>query len=328
MGAYVIRRLLWLPVILLIVSFFTFTIARFGPGDPVSVAAGQYRDPEVLARIRAERGLDGSVAEQYVRWLRDVLRGDFGESFMQQGYSVSELIFPRMLISAQLGLMSLIIVFGVGIPMGLLTARLSGTWIDPFIISVLLFLRAIPVLVIIPPMLWLFATKLDLLPVGGWDGLFDIWWIAGVIAVPIPDPHLYLPLFTLTIGGFAGVARLVRITALEVQDEDYVRTARAKGLSEATVQIRHVLPNSLLPIVTVVGFALVGIIEGAYFTEILLGIPGIGQLTFRAVGSRDYDVILAMTVIVAAVFVVINLLVELTYAFIDPRVRLGESART
>lgn len=328
MGAYVIRRLLWLPVILLIVSFFTFTIARFGPGDPVSVAAGQFRDPEVLARIRAERGLDGSVAEQYVRWLSDVLRGDFGESFLQQGYSVSELIFPKMLISAQLGLMSLIIVFGLGIPLGLLTARLSGTWIDPFIISVLLFLRAIPVLVIIPPMLWLFAIKLDLLPVGGWDGLFDIWLIGGVIAVPIPDPHLYIPLFTLSIGGFAGIARLVRITALEVQNEDYVRTARAKGLSEATVQIRHVLPNSLLPVVTVVGFALIGIIEGAYFTEILLGIPGIGRFTFEAVVSRDYDVILAMTVIVAAVFIVINLLVELTYAFIDPRIRLGESART
>ena len=328
MGAYVIRRVLWLPVILLIVSFFTFSIARFGPGDPVSVAAGQFRDPEVLARIRAERGLDGSVAEQYVRWLSGVLRGDFGESFLQQGYSVSELIFPKMLISAQLGLMSLIIVFGLGIPLGLLTARLSGTWIDPFIISVLLFLRAMPVLVIIPPMLWLFAIKLDLLPVGGWDGLFDIWLIGGVIAVPIPDPHLYIPLFTLSIGGFAGIARLVRITALEVQNEDYVRTARAKGLSEATVQIRHVLPNSLLPIVTVVGFSLIGIIEGAYFTEILLGIPGIGRFTFEAVVSRDYDVILAMTVIVAAVFIIINLLVELTYAFIDPRVRLGESARS
>ena len=328
MGAYVIRRVLWLPVILLIVSFFTFSIARFGPGDPVSVAAGQFRDPEVLARIRAERGLDGSIVEQYVRWLADVLRGDFGESFLQQGYSVSELIFPKMLISAQLGLMSLIIVFGLGIPLGLLTARLSGTWIDPFIISVLLFLRAIPVLVIIPPMLWLFAIKLDLLPVGGWDGLFDIWLIGGVIAVPIPDPHLYIPLFTLSIGGFAGIARLVRITALEVQNEDYVRTARAKGLPEAMVQLRHVLPNSLLPIVTVIGFALIGIIEGAYFTEILLGIPGIGRFTFEAVVSRDYDVILAMTVIVAAVFIVINLLVELTYAFIDPRVRLGESART
>ena len=146
--------------------------------------------------------------------------------------------------------------------------------------------------------------------------------------MPIPDPHLYIPLFTLSIGGFAGIARLVRITALEVQNEDYVRTARAKGLPEAMVQLRHVLPNSLLPIVTVIGFALIGIIEGAYFTEILLGIPGIGRFTFEAVVSRDYDVILAMTVIVAAVFIVINLLVELTYAFIDPRVRLGESART
>jgi len=132
----------------------------------------------------------------------------------------------------------------------------------------------------------------------------------------------------MSLPGLAGVARLVRITALEVQHEDYVRTARAKGVPESLVQMRHVLPNSLLPIVTVVGFALVGILEGAFFTETLLGIPGIGRFTFEAVVSRDYDVILAVTVIVSAAFVLMNLLVELTYAWIDPRIRLGESAQT
>lgn len=328
MTGYVVRRILWLPVILLVVSSITFVIARFGPGDPVSIAAGQIRDPEVLAQVRAERGLDGSLFEQYWRWLTGAVRGDFGDSYLQRGYSVSELIFPKMAVSAQLGFLSLIIVFGLGIPLGLLAARLNGTWIDPLIISSLLFLRAIPVIVVIPPMLWLFAVRLDLLPVGGWDGVFDIWWIGGLIAVPIPDPHLYLPLFAMSLPGLAGVARLVRITALEVQTEDFIRTARAKGLSEATVQVRHVLPNSLLPVVTVVGFALVGILEGAFFTETLLGIPGIGRFTFEAVVSRDYDVIMAITVILAGVFVVMNLLVELTYGWIDPRVRLGAAARS
>jgi ABC-type dipeptide/oligopeptide/nickel transport system permease component len=325
MGAYVIRRLVWLPVILLIVSFFTFTLARFGPGDPISVAAGQIRDPEILAQIREDRGLDGSVIEQYGRWLRAAVQGDFGESFQQRGFSVSEIIFPRMWVSAQLGLISLILVFGLGIPLGLLAARANGTWIDPLIISTLLFLQAIPILVIIPPLLWLFAVQFDLLPVGGWDGIFEIWWIGGIIAIPIPDPHLYIPLVAFSLPGFAGVARLMRITALEVQTEDYIRTARAKGLPESQIALKHVLPNSLLPIVTVVGFALASIIEGAFFVETLLGIPGIGRFIFEAVGSRDYDVILATTVIFSAVFVVMNLLVELTYGFIDPRVRVGAS---
>ena len=325
MGAYVIRRLVWLPVILLIVSFFTFTLARFGPGDPISVAAGQIRDPEILAQIREDRGLDGSVIEQYGRWLRAAVQGDFGESFQQRGFSVSEIIFPRMWVSAQLGLISLVLVFGLGIPLGLLAARANGTWIDPLIISTLLFLQAIPILVIIPPLLWLFAVQFDLLPVGGWDGIFEIWWIGGIIAVPIPDPHLYIPLVAFSLPGFAGVARLMRITALEVLNEDYIRTARAKGLPESQIAINHVLPNSLLPIVTVVGFALASIIEGAFFVETLLGIPGIGRFIFEAVGSRDYDVILATTVIFSAVFVVMNLLVELTYGFIDPRVRVGAS---
>ena len=340
MAGYIIRRLLWLPVILGIVSFATFSIARFGPGDPVSIAAGQLRDPDVLERVRAERGLDGTVVEQYLRWLvgdlypggsgSGAIRGDFGESFIQQGFSVNELIRSKMAISAQLGFLTLVTVFSVGIPLGLLAARFNGTWIDPFVIASLLFLTSVPVLVIIPPALWLFASQLDLLPVGGWggeglDGIFDIWWIGGVVAVPIPDPHIYLPLLVLSIGGFAGVARLVRITALEVLSEDYVRTAHAKGLKETTVAFKHVLPNALLPVITVIGFALVGILEGAFFTETLLGIPGIGRFAFAAVQSRDYDVILAITVILSTAFVLANRVVEIAYTWIDPRVRLGEA---
>jgi ABC-type dipeptide/oligopeptide/nickel transport system permease component len=323
MGAYIIRRILWLPVVLLIVTFFTFALTRFGPGDPVSVAAGQIRDPELLAQIRADRGLDKPIVEQYVIWLRDALRGDFGESYLQQGFSVAEIILPKMWISAQLGLIALVIVFVVGITLGLIAARLAGTWIDPAIISTLLFLQAIPVLVLLPPLVWLFALQLGWLPTGGWDGVIEIWWIAGVIAVPIPNPHLYLPLVAFTLPGFVGVARLVRVSALEVLNEDYVRTARSKGLSETRVVLRHVLPNSLLPLVTVMGFALASIIEGAFFVETILGINGIGRLTFESVVSRDYDLILATTVIFTSAFVIMNLVAEISYGFVDPRVRLG-----
>lgn len=323
MGAYIVRRLLWLPFILLVVSFGTFALARFGPGDPVSVAAGQLRDPVVLAQVRAERGLDRPIVVQYVTWLSRAVRGDFGESFIQQGYTVSELIFPRMWISAQLGFLALVIMFAIGIPLGLIAARFAGSWLDPLIIGNLLFLRAIPVFVLIPPLVWLFAVRVNLLPTGGWDGVFDIWWLGGVIAVPIPDPHLYIPLVAFTLPGFVGIARLVRVTALEVNLEDYIRTARAKGLSEAAVQLRHVLPNSLLPLVTVTAMALAGIIEGAFFVETLLGINGIGRLTFQAVGSRDYDIIMATTVIFAAAFVIMNLVAEIAYGIVDPRIRLG-----
>ena len=339
MAVYVLRRVTWLPFHLLIVSFFTFVIARLGPGDPISASAGQNRDPEVLARLRAELGFDDHIVEQYWHWLQGAVQLDFGQSFLQEGFTVWELISTKLWISAQLNVIALIMVFGIGIPLGLLAARANGTWIDPIVISTLLFFQAIPVLVLIPPLLWLFALQLDLLPVGGWgggfdgvfsreswEGLFDIWWIGGVVAVPIPDPHLYLPVFVMSIGGFASIARLVRITALEVLTEDYVRTARSKGVSEFTVAVRHVLPNSLLPVVTVVGFAMIGILGGSFFVELLFGINGIGRFTFEAVRSRDYNVILAMTVIVSAAFVVVNLLTELTYAFIDPRIRLGQES--
>ncbi|MDA0364624.1 MAG: ABC transporter permease [Chloroflexi bacterium] len=325
MTAYVVRRLAWLPIVLFVVSFLSFAIMRFGPGDPVTVAAGQYRDPEVLARIRAEKGLDDSLVIQYARWVSAALRGDFGDSILQRTFTVSELMFPKMWVSAQLGVIALAIVFVVGVPLGLIAARLNGTWIDPFIVSSLLFLQAIPVLVLIPPLLWLFALQFRILPVGGWGGLIDIYWVGGVVALPIPDPHLYLPLLAYTLGGFAGVARLVRITALEVTREDYIRTARAKGLSEATVFFRHILRNSLLPIVTSVGLALASVVEGAFFVETLLGIPGIGSFLFEASRSRDYDTIMATTVIIAFVFVLTNLIVELTYGFIDPRVRVQAS---
>jgi peptide/nickel transport system permease protein len=328
MTGYIVRRLAILPLTLFVVSFLTFTLVRLGPGDPVAVAAGQVRDPEALARIRSERGLDRPIIEQYAIWAKAAMKGDFGESFIQRGYSVRELIVPKMLVSAQLNILAIIAVFVIGIPLGMLAAWFQGRWLDPMIISSLLFLSAIPVLVILPPVQWLLAVRFHVLPVGGWGGLIDVVWIAGVIAIPLPNPHLYLPLIVMTVPGFSGVARLVRITALQVAQEDYVRTARAKGLRETTVALRHVLPNAMLPVVTAVGLSLAGVVEGSYFTETLLGIPGIGAFTFESVRSRDYDVILATTLIVAFFFIVMNLVTDVAYARIDPRVRLGASAVT
>ncbi len=309
---YILRRLLWAPLILLAVSFIAFTITRFGPGDPISVAMGQYRDPEALERVRHVKGLDRPWYEQYRIYVWNVLHGDLGESFRHQGYSVSEVIFRKMWVSAQLGLVALIITFGIGIPVGILAALRQGTWIDPTSIGVLLFFRSVPVLVAVPVMLLVFVVKLGWLPAGGWEGVFS--------------RNIVIPVVALSLPGIAGVARLMRATTLDVLMEDYVRTARAKGLREFTVVSQHVARNALLPMTTVIGISLVTLLEGAFFAEVLLGIPGIGKEAFESVKSRDYDVILGLTLVLATAFIVANIAIDIAYTFIDPRVRYQRSA--
>jgi ABC-type dipeptide/oligopeptide/nickel transport system permease component len=309
---YILRRLLWAPLILFAVSFITFMAARFGPGDPVTIAAGQYRDPEILALVRHEKGLDKSPLDQYRIYIWNVLHGDLGESFSHQGYTVSEVIFPKMWVSAQLGLVALIITFGIGIPVGVLAALRQGTWVDPAAISTFLFFQSVPVLVTVPVMLLVFVLRLHWLPTGGWDGIFS--------------KHIIMPALALSFPGIAGVARLMRATSLDALKEDYVRTARAKGLREFTVVSRHVARNALMPMTTVIGISLVTLLEGAFFTETLLGIPGIGRETFESVKSRDYDIILALTLVLASAFIVANIVIDIAYTFIDPRVRLERSA--
>lgn len=304
---FLVRRLLWLPLILFIVTFVTFFLCRHVPGDPVELRAGPRADEETIQRIRDDLGLNDPIYEQYVRYMGGVVQGDFGESLSRPGTPVSDLIFPKMWISAQLGLVALVIVFGLGIPLGVLAALRQGTWMDPFSIGIFLFFQSIPVMVMVPLLQMLFVLQLSLLPSAGWDGLLSEKIIIPVIALSIP--------------GIAGVGRLMRATTLSVLDEDYVRTARAKGLDEVTVVSRHIARNALLPMITIVGFALVSLLEGAFFTETLLGIPGVAQLAVTSVFQRDYDVIMAFTIITATAFVAMNIVVDIIYTIIDPRVR-------
>jgi ABC-type dipeptide/oligopeptide/nickel transport system permease component len=311
---YVLRRLLWAPLILLAVSFITFMAARFGPGDPVSIAAGQYRDPEVLERVRHEKGLDKNPLDQYRIYIWNVLHGDLGESYKSGNRSVTEIIFPKMWVSSQLGLVALIITFGVGIPVGILAALRQGTWVDPAAISTFLFFQSVPVLVTVPVMLLVFVLKLHWFPAAGWQGIFD--------------KHIVIPALALSLPGIAGVARLMRAMTLDVLKEDYVRTARAKGLREFTVVSRHVARNALLPMTTIIGISLVTLLEGAFFTETLMGIPGIGRLYLDSVTSRDYDVILGLALVLATAFIVAFIVIDIAYTFIDPRVRYERSTVT
>jgi ABC-type dipeptide/oligopeptide/nickel transport system permease component len=325
--AYILRRLLWVPVILVFVSFVTFALARFGPGDPVRVAAGNFRDEEAFERIRAARGLDKPIHEQYLIYMEGVVtRLDFGESFRYRDFSVNEILFPAMWRSMQYNAIALSITLIIGIPLGIFAAKRQGTWADPASISSFLLLQSVPSLVIVPFALLFFALRLGWLPASGWPAdcnvqvgfLPESYQCIGVLST-----EAIIPILVLSLPGIAIWGRFTRAFTLDVMREDYVRTARSKGLSEFTVMTRHVLRNAMLPLSTIVAYSLVGLIEGAFFVETLLGIPGVGRLSFESIGGRDYDMIMAIVLIGSTVFIIATILIDLMYTVIDPRIRLG-----
>lgn len=327
LASYIIRRLLWAPVILLVVSLVTFGLGRFGPGDPIQILQGQYRDPEVRERIADELGYNDSFFVQYGRYMENFVTGDLGTSLTYRGLPVADVIFPRLWVTFQYNLLALVLIFAIGLPAGIWSALRQGTWMDPVIISVFLFFASVPVLVSIPFLQWLLAIEHDWWPFGlrgAWlpSGGWEVREFFGV-EIGLLNKRAILPVIILTLPGIAGVARYMRAQVLEVLSEDYVRTARAKGLAEFTVVSRHIARNALLPLATIMGFALVGLLGGSIFLETLLGIPGIGSYAFEAVFNRDYDSIMAIVLITSTAFVAANLLVDITYAFIDPRIRLG-----
>lgn len=310
MGVYAIRRLLWLPFLLIIVTFITFALLRFGPGDPVQIWLGQRQNDEVRERIRAQLGLDDPMVVQYVRYIEGVVtRLDFGESFKFRGKSVREVIGTRILVSMQLNLAAIIITLGIGIPVGLVAALRQGTGWDNLIVAVALAFQSLPVFITAPVLLLVFALHLDILPTSGWDGFFS--------------PKIVMPAVVMGVPGIAIVVRLVRASVLDVLGQDYVRTARAKGLPEIAVRYRHILRNALIPVTTSFGFILAGLAGGTFIVEIYFGIPGVGRLSLEALNARDYPVLMAFAIISTAIFVVANLIVDLMYPYLDPRIRLG-----
>lgn len=312
LSGHIIRRLLFLPLTLLIVSFAMFYITRWGPGDPISIYSGQFRDEEAFDRVRAQYGLDKPIYQQYGIWVRDiVLHGDFGPSFQYRDRDIPDIIFPKMWVSVRVAFFAFLLTFFVGIPLGIFAAVKRGSWIDPALIGTFLFFSSIPSLVLVPILVLFLSDRWGLVPSGGFDGMFTA--------------SMIIPTIALTLPGIAGVARLARTATLTTIEDDFVRTARAKGLEERVVILRHVVRNSVVPIMTTaVGLSLVGLIEGALFIEILLGIPGIGSFVFESVKGQDYNVILAIVMITTTAFVLANLLVDLVLIIIDPRVRAGQ----
>lgn len=309
MGTYIIRRLAWLPVILVIISFITFALGRFGPGDPVEILMGQYNDERVIERIREQRGLNDNIFVQYGRYVKNVTRGDFGESFKYRGRTVAELLKKKMWVSAQLNMAALFLSVSIGIPLGLFAALKQGTLWDTSTVAFTLLGQSIPVFLTAPVLLLVFALKLDILPTHGWGGFFDTRIILPAVAMGVP--------------GIAIITRLTRASTMEVISQDYVRTARAKGLPESVVQRRHILRNAMIPVITMLGFSLAGLAFTSFIVERFFGIPGVGNLFIEAIFARDYPIINAVIIIGTTFFVAANLIVDLIYPWLDPRIRLG-----
>ena len=307
MWKYIVKRLLWLPVLLLAASLMTFTLGRFGPGDPVRVILGNRYDPVIAERIRAQLGLDRPFFVQYGDYIWNFVQGDFGESYRYRGQPVRELIIRKMWVSAQLAIAAMTISLGFGLPIGFFIAHRQGRWEDPTAVTIALVLMSVPVMVSVPALLWTFCLKLSWVPCSGWGGVFDL--------------RIIVPAITMGVPGIAGLTRLMRASTLDTLGQDFIRTAQSKGLAQMTVNSRHVFRNSLIPIVTILAFSLAGLISGAFITETIMGIPGIGRFAVESVFNRDYPVIMAVTLIGSGAFVLANLLADVTYAFIDPRIR-------
>ena len=312
MLAYIFRRVLASVPVLIVVALFVFLLLRLTPGDPAAIIAGDMAPPEQLAQIRQSLGLNEPLVTQFITWSGQLLSGDFGRSLISRT-PVLTLIGQRLEPTLSLALVTMAITLLLSIPMGVLAAWRHGTLTDNVIMAISVLGFSIPVFVTGYIFIQIFAIDLKLLPVQGFKSIFD--GVGPFLA------RIILPAFTLATIYIALIARMTRAAMLDVLDEDYVRTARAKGLSERIVLFRHALRNAAVPILTVVGTGFALMISGVVVTESVFNIPGLGRLTVDAILARDYPVIQALILLTSGIYVVINLLIDISYAFMDPRIR-------
>jgi peptide/nickel transport system permease protein len=312
MLSFLVRRLLATIPVLLIVAVLVFLMLRLTPGDPAAVLAGDAASTEQIAKIRENLGLDKSIPEQFAIWFRNVLTGNLGESYYYKT-KVTTLIGQRIEPTLSLAAMTITIAVLIAVPLGVIAAWRFGGWLDRFLMTFSVLGFSIPVFVLAYVMIWLVSLKLGWLPVQGYKRIAEGF---GPYFV-----HLLLPAVTLSIVYIALIARVTRASVLETLGEDYIRTARAKGLPESKVLMRHALGNAAVPIVTVIGIGIALLIGGVVVTESVFAIPGLGRLTVDAVLARDFPTIQGVILLFSVVYVVINLLVDLSYVFFDPRIR-------
>ncbi|MFD1507999.1 ABC transporter permease [Lacimonas salitolerans] len=312
MLGYIVQRILAAIPVMGFVALFVFLMLRLTPGDPAAIIAGDTATPEQLERIRDALGLNDPLHIQFFSWVADLLRGDFGVSVISNR-PVIDLIAARMEPTISLALTTIILSVLIAVPLGVIAAWKQGTLIDKFVMVISVLGFSVPVFVIGYLMISLFAMQLNWFPVQGFrpigDGLGDFLH------------RIALPTFTLTLLYIALIARITRTSMLEILGDDYVRTARAKGLPEWRVLTRHALRNCSVPIITVIGIGFALIISGVVVTESVFNLPGLGRLTVDAVLARDYPVIQAVILLASLIYVVINLLIDIAYVLLDPRIR-------
>ena len=312
MLAYVVRRLVATVFVMTFVAFFVFSLLYLTPGDPAATIAGDLATADDIARIHRQLGLDDPFLVRFGHWAWGVLQGDLGTSIFTN-LPVTTLIGQRVGPTVSLTVIALIITLSFAIPLGVIAASKVGSWIDRLVMVVAVLGFSVPSFVLAYIAILCFSVWLDWLPVQGYASLSEGF-------APFFE-HLILPSIVLGLIYGALIARITRAAMLEVLSQDYIRTAQAKGLTEGKVLVGHALRNAAIPIVTVIGSGIALLIGGVIVTETVFAIPGIGRLTVDAILRRDYPIIQGVTLVLSAVYVVINLLVDVSYTFFDPRVR-------
>ena len=309
---FLARRILSTVPVLVIVALIVFLMLRLAPGDPAAAIVGDSGTSENIAKVREQLGLNESLPVQFVRWSGRLLQGNLGESYFMKK-TVVELIGQRIEPTVSLAAVTLVVTILIAVPLGVVAAWRHGGWLDRMLMGFSVMGFSIPAFVIGYVLIWIFALHLQWLPVQGYQRLSQgpLPWIK----------HLILPSITLSIIYVALIARVTRAAVAEAMTEDYIRTARAKGISEKRVLMRHALANAAIPIVTVIGIGIALLIGGVVVTETVFAIPGLGQLTVDAVLSRDFPLIQGITLFFSVVYVLVNLLIDLSYLVFDPRIR-------
>ena len=316
MGAFLVKRILATIPVLVIVAVIVFTLIRLVPGDPAAVIAGNMATNEDIARIRTELGLDRGFFTQFLLWAKGLVSGDLGQSFFFKK-EVTALIAERLEPTLSLAFLTIVLTVLVAVPLGTLAAWRHGGWLDRALMGFSVLGFSIPVFVLGYLLVYFFALKLDWFPVQGYRPLREGLW---------PWLHqLLLPAITLSIVYVALIARVTRASVAEALTEDYVRTARAKGLTRRQTLWRHVLRNAMIPVLTIMGLQFANLITGTIVVENVFVLPGIGRLVFQAIANRDLVVVRDVVMGLVAVVVIVNFLVDVLYAVVDPRLKASDA---
>jgi len=319
MTTYIIRRLLWALVILIMLTLLVFFSMRLLPGDPIIIYVGQSQGlvgmtPEALDKLRAEYGLDKPIMVQYINWVGGIFHGDLGESVTYHE-DVAKLMLKRFPITIYIGAITFVIATFLGVLAGMFAALRRGKLTDQIVTPLSYIGISIPIFWLGVLMIYAFAMKLHWLPTSGYTSPFKDFLMS--------TRQLVMPVICLAVTQVAGLSRQMRSSVLEVVRQDYVRTAWSKGLSERLIVIKHILKNSLIPVITLMGFAIGGIFGGSVLIESVFNIPGMGRLMVTSIFAQDYVVVQACTLIFAIIVLVTNLVVDMSYGWLDPRIRYG-----